>query len=119
MTGQELIERINRHTKRATRWGIAMLISWFAVLGLLAIVVNRISPAVETVLVAVFVAFMLGTAFAMLFGLLRSMRRLGLVCPHCRVLLTKDLWPVAVATGRCGKCGKQIVDPAQEQSEST
>ncbi len=112
MTRQELIERIDRHTKRAARWGVAWLISFFAVLGLLVIVANGVSPAIETVLGAAFVVFMLATVFALMLGLWRSMRRLGLVCPHCCSVLTKELWPVAVATGRCGKCGQLIVDSA-------
>ena len=110
MTRQELIERINRQSKRATRWGIVWLVSFFAVLGLLLIVVDDLSPAGETVLSSAFIAVMLGTVAALMFGLWRSMRRLGLVCPHCRVLLTKSLWPVAIASGRCGKCGEQIVE---------
>ncbi len=110
MTRQELIERIDRHAKRAVCWGIVWLISVFAVLGLLVIIANWVSPAIETVMGAVFFAFMVGTVLALLLGLGRSQRRLGLVCPYCHVLLTRELGPVAVATGRCGKCGKPIVD---------
>ncbi len=110
MTRQELIEQIERHRKRATRWSIVWLISFFALFGLGAIVAEGIPPAMETVLGVALVALMLAAVLALILGLLRSMRRLGLVCPHCHALLTKDLWPVAVASGRCGRCGQQIVD---------
>jgi lysylphosphatidylglycerol synthetase-like protein (DUF2156 family) len=110
MTRQELIERINRQTKRATHSAIVWLVSFFGVFGLLVVVARGLPPAIEEALGAAFIVFMLGTVSALMLGLWMSMRRLGLVCPHCRVLLTKDLWPVAVASGRCGKCGEQIVD---------
>jgi lysylphosphatidylglycerol synthetase-like protein (DUF2156 family) len=110
MTRQELIERIHRQTKRATHWAIVWLVSLFGILGLLVIVARGLPSAIEEALEAAFIVFMLGTVSALMLGLWMSMRRLGLVCPHCRVLLTKDLWSVAVASGRCGKCGEQIVD---------
>ncbi len=110
MTRQELIDRINRQAKRATFWSVIWLISFFAVLSLLTVVAYHVSPATRTVMSVTFIAFMLGTVASLMLGLWKSMRRLGLVCPHCHVLLTKHLWPVAVASGRCGKCGEQIVD---------
>ncbi len=84
--------------------------SFFALFGLGALVAEGIPPATETVLEAVLIVLMLAAVLALMFGLLRSMRRSGLACPHCRALLTNVLAPVAVASGRCGKCGKQIVE---------
>jgi len=83
---------------------------FFALFGLGALVASVIPPAMETVLGVALIAVMLAAVFALMLGLLRSMRRSGLVCPHCHALLTKDLWPVAVASGRCGRCGGQMVD---------
>lgn len=110
MTRQELIERIDRHSKRANRWAIIWLASFFALLGVWAVLADGLSAETERALGAVIIAVALTTVFAVMLGLRGSMRRSGLVCPHCRALLTKDLWPVAVATGRCGKCGQPIVD---------
>jgi lysylphosphatidylglycerol synthetase-like protein (DUF2156 family) len=110
MTRQELIERINRQSQRAGRWGIVWLASFLALLGLGAIAAHGVSSATERVLVVIIIVTILTTVAALMLALWRSMQRLGLVCPHCHVLLTKDLWPVAAATGRCGRCGSQIVD---------
>ncbi len=110
MTRRELIEQIERHRKRATRWSILWLVSFFALFGLGAIFAEDIPPAMETILGVVLVVLMLASVLALIFGGLRSMRRSGLVCPHCHALLTKDLWPVAIASGRCGRCGEQIAD---------
>jgi hypothetical protein len=110
MTKRELIDGVNRHTKRANRWGTLWLASLLSLSLLSAIVRDDAPRVVMAILGAAFIAVMLAAVLTLLLGVRRSMRQSGLVCPHCRALLTNVLAPVAVATGRCGKCGKPIVD---------
>lgn len=110
MTKQELIDGINRHTKRANRWGTLWLASLLSLSLLSAIVRDDAPRVVMAILGAAFVAVMLAAVLTLLLGVPRSMRQSGLVCPHCHAQLTHILGPIAVATGRCGKCGEQVVD---------
>lgn len=63
----------------------------------------------EVVLTAAFLVYVLGGGLAMVLLSYRSLRRSGLVCPHCKRLLVVPLAQIAVASGHCGKCGGQIV----------
>lgn len=112
MTRQELIEKINTQTKRTNRYGIAWLTSLCVIIVLMAVLTDgsaETTSTAEIFLAAALLVVVLGAGLVFALLSYRSMRRSGLVCPHCHKLLTPLLMQIAVASGNCGKCGRQIV----------
>jgi len=107
LTRQQFSERLLRFQKVANISGCLMLEGMFG--GLLFgnwLSRHNSSGLAEALALTIF----LGSLVAGSIFLLGAPRRLGAICPACRKPLIGTSGEIAVATGRCGKCGKTILD---------
>ena len=114
MTRAEFIERNDcqkRNSDRVNKW----LLGYLAVFALVLIWFGKYRDVLPK---GMGQSIAMLTLFAGLFGILiffgrraqRQRRKLGLFCPHCNKDMLGIAFQIAVASGRCGRCGGIVLE---------
>ena len=103
MTRQDLIASYQQGIRRRTRlvlWSLLFVFIWMGAL-------FYVDETLDELDIEVFVA---AAAVPIVVFVAAAARAVYLMpkCPHCGVRLMGWLFPVAIASGMCGNCGKSI-----------
>jgi len=108
MNREELAEFAQREGRRQIKGiGLTVIVILLCVTGLFFLIdrMDRVGNSPQsTILFSVCAALPLILLVAMSSRIFRAMPK----CPHCGIRLYREFLAVAVATGRCGHCGKSV-----------
>lgn len=111
MTRSEFVAGQRAYSAAVGRFGLSVLLAWFATLILPGVALVRFeSAAWFRFLGLASVVAALACSPALHGWSVRRMRRHGLLCPACSKGLVGLSGQITVATGRCGFCGALIFE---------
>jgi predicted RNA-binding Zn-ribbon protein involved in translation (DUF1610 family) len=119
MTHDQLIKIIKTQRKSNEILSFMFIFLFFGLLIVFLIaekISNGFSPSfIAWLNISTALIFLIGITF-IIARITISNKKLINVCPHCgKSLITDRLACVAIATGRCGNCGKEIVKVQEDE----
>jgi DNA-directed RNA polymerase subunit RPC12/RpoP len=99
--------------RRAWVWLLGMIVGgllWSLICHDRANYYEHVAHDTDPLFATLFISYMVGGIALIIWLQFRHERKLGYFCPHCHKRFLKPHLDAVMATGKCGRCGGQILD---------